>query len=675
MLSKRVMVVAADKTLQKRLAAGAMAAGGAVQTFASLDEAGGRIETDLVLCALPPREGAAVMPPSVASLAARLPEGARLVPILPAPDLEWMVALLADARVPCVLSAEGLTAGYVTATVAKLLAHDLFGVDKMMPWGVRVYSALVSDYNEKSAAIAGVGDFAAAMGVRRKYREQIDQCIDEMLMNALYDAPIDGEGKPIFAEVPVRERVLMRVDEKAVVQYACDGERFAVSVRDAFGSLRKETVLAYLDKCLHASEQIDRKTGGAGLGLYLIANSATDVSFHVFAGSATEVVCTFDLTAPRAQLRSLGVFEEHIEGAARQPVPLQTVPSRRGRRLEDMVPAAPQRSGALLPVMMTFSVLLLLFAVTLVALPYVRHPAAASLAIDSDPPGANVYVDGRARGHAPVRVEAEAGRSYAIRAARAGYRDDEQLVTAAAGDSTVRLHLDELRASLQIESDPPGARLFVDGQATGKLTPATLDWKPQTPLKVSLRKDGFVEETLSTTAPAPGERASYHATLKLEATTALLTIAVEPATAVVSVDGLTLAPPAPTHDTFIAPGARHKVKATAPGYVDARAELVVSGGEHKSLQLKLVEGGTLALRTNVPAKVLVDDKPVGTAPILPLGLAAGEHTLALRGKTPPVEFSTKISVDKGQVLEVRLDFNDDHSVMGHIGDKSVQDKW
>jgi hypothetical protein len=340
-----------------------------------------------------------------------------------------------------------------------------------------------------------------------------------------------------------------------------------------------------------------------------------------------------------------------------------------------MVPAPPPRSGALLPVMMTFAILLLAFAATLVALPYLRHPAAASLAIESDPRGANVYVDGRARGAAPIRVEAEAGRSYAIRATRAGYRDDEQLVTAAAGDSTVRLHLDELRASVQIESEPPGARVFVDGQATGKLTPATLEWKPQTPLKVSLRKDGFVEETLSTTAPAPGERASYHAKLKIEATSALLTVAIEPAGAAVSVDGLTLAPPAPTHDTFVAPGVRHKIKASAPGYVDARAEIIVAGGEHKSLQLTLVEGGTLALRTNVPAKVLVDDKAVGTAPILPLGLTVGEHTLALRGKTPPVEFSTKISVDKGQVLEVRLDFNDDHSVMGHIGDKSIQDKW
>src|SRR5262249_36658619 len=208
---------------------------------------------------------------SFASLAARLPEGARLVAVIPAPNLEWMVSLLADARIASVLVGDQLSTTLVAALSTKLLHGDLFGLEKVMPWGVRVYAMLVGDYQEKSLAIASVGDFAQAMGVRRKYREQIDQCIDEMLMNALYDAPVDGEGNPVFAEVPVRERVLLKVEEKAVLQYSCDGDRFAVSVRDSFGSLKKQTVLQYLDKCLHASggDQIDRKAGGAGLGLYL----------------------------------------------------------------------------------------------------------------------------------------------------------------------------------------------------------------------------------------------------------------------------------------------------------------------------------------------------------------------------------------------------------------------
>ena len=677
MVSKRVMVIAAEKALQKRLAAGVMAAGGAVQSFAAVEEASGRLETDLVLLALPARDpGApAAVPPSLASLSARLPEGARLLPLLPAPDLAQSVALLADPRVPCVLVAEGLTPTAVTATVAKLLGRDLFGIEKVMPWGVRVYSALISDYNEKSAAITAIGDFAQAIGVRRKYREQIDQCIDEMLMNALYDAPVDAAGRPLFADVPVRERVLMRVDEKAVLQYACDGERFAVSVRDAFGTLRRETILSYLDKCLHAPEQIDRKTGGAGLGLYLIANAATEVYFHVFAGTASEVVCTFDLTAPRAQLRALGVFEEHIEGAPRVSAPLTTVATRRGRRREDLVPAPLPRAGALLPTMMAFAVLLLGLAVTLVALPYLRRPEPAHLRVETVPPGATVYVDGRVRGTGPLKLDAEAGRSYALRATLDGWRDDEQLVTAAAGDGTVRLHLGAEQSVAAIESQPAGARLFVDDKDTGKLTPTTLELRPGEKLAVSLRKDGFVDQPLTVVAPRPGERTVYRANLPLAPTAALLTIQVTPPTANVSVDGLTLAPPTWSHDTFVAPGRRHRIKASAIGFVDARQEVLVAGGEHRTVHLTLAEGGTLALRVNPPVKVLVDGKAVGTAPLSPLGLAPGGHTLALTRDAPPLDWSTPIVIDKGRILEVALELHDDHTVTGHIGDKTVTDKW
>jgi len=93
------------------------------------------------------------------------------------------------------------------------------------------------------------------------------------------------------------------------------------------------------------------------------------------------------------------------------------------------------------------------------------------------------------------------------------------------------------------------------------------------------------------------------------------------------------------------------------------------------LHLQLVEGGTLALRTNVAAKVLLDDKPIGTAPLSPVGVSPGEHTLALRGKTPAVDYSTKVSVEKGHTLEVRLDFDADHKVTGHVGDREIADQW
>src|SRR5215475_8652947 len=90
-----------------------------------------------------------------------------------------------------------------------------------------------------------------------------------------------------------------------------------MSVRDAFGTLQRDTVLRYLHKCLHSDQQIDRKAGGAGLGLYLITNSSTGVYFNVLPGVATEAVCTFDLESPKVQIESFGFFTEKIDAAGR----------------------------------------------------------------------------------------------------------------------------------------------------------------------------------------------------------------------------------------------------------------------------------------------------------------------------------------------------------------------
>ena len=71
-------------------------------------------------------------------------------------------------------------------------------------------------------------------------------------------------------------------------------------------------------------DQIDRKTYGAGLGLYLVANAAATYVVNVAYGIATEVVCMFDRGA-KTPLRLVGVFV-HPGGAEmlkQGPVPEQ----------------------------------------------------------------------------------------------------------------------------------------------------------------------------------------------------------------------------------------------------------------------------------------------------------------------------------------------------------------
>src|SRR5262249_10971742 len=147
-----------------------------------------------------------------------------------------------------------------------------------------------------------------------------------------------------------------------------------------------------------------------------------------------------------------------------------------------------------------------------------------SLHIETDPPGATVYVDGRARGAAPLAVEAEAGRSFAVRAVKSGFHETEQLVTAAAGDSPVRLHLDELAASLTIATLPAGVAVELDGKELGRVTPLTLPVKPHQSLKLRLHKYGFEDAAAVVDAPGGGESTTFQTVLKMTVDAALLTV-------------------------------------------------------------------------------------------------------------------------------------------------------
>ncbi len=247
---------------------------------------------------------------------ARMRDGAQLVGVVPPANLAAITALLADPRCNHVLTADEGGLQLVTVTVQKFVTGDLFGIEKYLPANTEVHLTRLREYKGRTAAIDEVLAYAEKVGVRRQVRSAIGQVCEELLMNALYDAPVDEHGNPIFAEVEVKARLEQLSPRPVSIRYAVSEAGFAVSVRDRFGRLDKATVLRYIDKCLHSPQQIDRKVYGAGLGIYLIANAATQFVLNVAPGMATEVVCTFDRKTARASLRALSVFV--YPGAAQQ---------------------------------------------------------------------------------------------------------------------------------------------------------------------------------------------------------------------------------------------------------------------------------------------------------------------------------------------------------------------
>jgi hypothetical protein len=197
-------------------------------------------------------------------------------------------------------------------TSVKLLTGDIFGLEKYLAWGARIADRRVCDYEEKREALAAVTNDAKELGARRPLIARIESVVDELLMNALYDAPAVHGGDPAC---PVKPGV-PGPNAEALLRWAADGRYFAVSVQDDFGALRKEAILDHVTRARQergrprSSEEAEG--AGAGLGLYFILSSVTRFVANIEPGKRTEVVCLFDLKASgreaEACARSLHVF-------------------------------------------------------------------------------------------------------------------------------------------------------------------------------------------------------------------------------------------------------------------------------------------------------------------------------------------------------------------------------
>jgi hypothetical protein len=240
------------------------------------------------------------------SLVPKLRERAHVTIVTPRASLSDLTIYLRDDRVNHVVVGDELDQG-VFVTAQKLLTGDIFGIEKYLPAGTPVHYARLRDFEGRGRAIETVLGYAEQSRMRRQVRTAIGAVCEELLMNALYDAPVDASGRPIFADVDPHDRRGTRSPRPVSIRYAATDQLFAVAVRDRFGRLAKNTILAYIEKCIASPSQIDRKTYGAGLGLYLVANAAASYVVNVAYGIATEVVCTFDRGA-KTPLRLLGMF-------------------------------------------------------------------------------------------------------------------------------------------------------------------------------------------------------------------------------------------------------------------------------------------------------------------------------------------------------------------------------
>jgi hypothetical protein len=435
-------------------------------------------------------------------------------------------------------------------------------------------------------------------------------------MNALYDAPVDEQGKPIFSEIPTKTRISLRVEQKVVVQYACDGKQFAISVRDAFGTLERNTVLRYLHKCLHAEQQIDRKAGGAGLGLYLIVNSATTVYFNVLPGVATEAACIFDLETPKLQLEQFGFFTERIDAAGR----LATGPSRRlpagtshpvERRRAPQAPPPPR--GLVLVLSVAIVAMMALIAVA--AWPRLFNGVkTTTVTFNTVPKGATIEIEGRNQGtttSGSLTVDLEIGRAYPVVARLDGYEARQAVVQPREGSNQLTFELAPLAATVDLDSQPTGATVEIDGKPVGT-TPLTMTTlKPGAAVSVVFRKTGYHDANARLEVPGPGKAMRLVQPLAVSDEFARVRFVSEPAGAQLVQNGQLIAGVTTPAEILVEADKLQRFVLTMPHHVPVVIEPFTPSRGADGLEKggKLVDGATLRVEATIDGKVTVSGAP------------------------------------------------------------------
>jgi serine/threonine-protein kinase len=135
--------------------------------------------------------------------------------------------------------------------------------------------------------------------------------------------------------------------------------------------------------------------------------------------------------------------------------------------------------------------------------------------IDSDPPGAQVQIDGKSETAwvTPLNATGLAAGKHIISASKTGYSSEIRALEVIGGSkSSLLLHLSATNAIMVVNSNPTGAAVTLDGKPTGRVTPAqfTVDKGSHT---LMLRKQGYLDETTSAELAA-GQNFQFAPSLK-----------------------------------------------------------------------------------------------------------------------------------------------------------------
>ncbi len=180
-------------------------------------------------------------------------------------------------------------------TCRKILSGRVFGLHRNIRGGpVPVYSSRLKSLAARQTALEELETYMRPLEVPRSLNAAILTVADELMMNAIFNAPIDASGAPKYKERSRSEDLQLEPHEEVKFKYCCDGKYMFLSVEDNFGMLERETIMRYIGSgLLKQKGHMEEKAYGAGLGLFMVFSSINQLTFNVERGRRCEIIAGF----------------------------------------------------------------------------------------------------------------------------------------------------------------------------------------------------------------------------------------------------------------------------------------------------------------------------------------------------------------------------------------------
>lgn len=200
-------------------------------------------------------------------------------------------------------------------TIQKIVCNDIFGIEKYLFPGTKIFREVVTGSACREGYNHQIQKFVEDSRLSSHLAKTAFGICEELLMNAVYDAPV-SRGVHKHHGVSRTVQVDLEPEERGGLEYGWDDQILAIGVHDPFGSLEKSVFFKYLQKIRFRDDSnilIDKKAGGAGLGLFKILFGAHSLICNVEKGKRTEVIAVIETRVPVRDFsimpRSMQFFE------------------------------------------------------------------------------------------------------------------------------------------------------------------------------------------------------------------------------------------------------------------------------------------------------------------------------------------------------------------------------